>query len=155
MSCMFRIAGVKLDVDGLLASVPLASTMSFRKGEPRFRTNPKGKRNKDSGAAFLVSNADFDQFEKQKRDAVAFLKAKKAVIRRIMNWPGVDGGELDFGVGARDVIIQCEYFPAELLRLAGGLGLDIELSLYPPFEEKKIQKKPATPRTLRRVPRRK
>jgi hypothetical protein len=147
MSCMFRIAGAKLDVDGLLAAVSLPSTMSFRKGEPRLKTRPDGKRNKDSGAAFLVSDADFDQFKKQKRDAIGFLKTHKTVIRRIMNWRGVDGGELAFGVGQRDVIVQCDYFPAELLRLAGGLGLDIEISLYPPFEEKKNRKKPTTPRT--------
>jgi hypothetical protein len=155
MSCMFRIAGVKLNVDRLLAAVSLPATMSFRKGELRLKTRPDGKRNKDSGAAFLVSDADFDQFEKQKRDAIAFLKTKKAVIRRIMNWPGVDGGELDFGVEQREVIIQCEYFPAELLKLAGSLGLDIEVSLYPPFEEKNKRKEPTPPRTLRRVPRRK
>lgn len=154
MSCMFRIAGVRVDIDRLLDAVSLPAEMSFRKGAPRLKTRPDGERNKESGAAFLVSDADFDQFEKQKRDAIAFLKTKKAAIRKIMNWPGVDGGELDFGVEQREVVIQCEHFPSELLKLAGGLGLDIELSLYPPFEEKKRKKLKPT-RKLSRAPRRK
>jgi hypothetical protein len=154
MSCMLRIAGVKLDIDRLLAAVPLKPTMSYRKGEPCRKTEPRGRRNKYSGAGFLVSDADFDQFDEQKKDAIAFLKAKKAVIRKIMRWPGVDGGGLDFGIKRRDVFVACDYFPEELVRLAGGLGLSIELSQYPIAEEERKGRKPTSARTSRRVPRR-
>lgn len=135
MSCMFRVAGVKLDIDRLLASIPLRPTMSYRKGEPRLKARPRGEKKRKSGAAFAVSTAEFAQFEKHKEDAVAFLKAKRTVIQKIMKWPGVDAGELDFGIHRRDVVVQCDCFSAELLKLAGGLGLDIKLSCYPPPEE--------------------
>ena len=36
----------------------------------------------------------------------------------------------DFGVERRDVAIQCDYLTPELVRLAGLLGLGIEVSLY-------------------------
>ncbi len=156
MSCMFRISGKTLDVDDLLSHIPLKSTQVYRRGEPVFpKSQPKGRKHKESGAGFLVSGADFNRFQVQKRDAIAFLRTKKAMVRRVMAWPGVDGGELDFGIEQREVIVQCEYFPAQLLKLAGSLGLDIEISLYPPFDEKKKRKRPTPSRTLRRVPRRK
>jgi len=145
---------VNLDIDKLLAAISLRPSMSFRKGKPLFKLRPGGKK-KRSGAGFVVSNAGFDQFDKQKKDAIVFLKTKKAGIRKIMNWSGVDGGELDFGVKQRDVMVQCNSFPAELLRLAGSLALDIEFSQYPLMREKKKRKKPATARTLHNLPRRK
>ena len=132
---MFRISGENLDIETLLASISIPVTMSFKKGEPRFRKKPDGKKNEASGAAFDVSTADFNDFEQQKRDAIAFLKTRELMIRKVMNWPGVQTGELDFGIWQRDVMVQCDRFPAELLRLAGGLGLDIELSRYPKADE--------------------
>ena len=130
MSCMFRIAGVSLNVDRLLSSVSLPATMSFGKGQPRNMLKKNRKRCRSSGASFLVSDADFDQFEKQKKDAISFLRTNKSVILKIMNWPGVDRGCLDFGIERRTTAAQFEQFPAELLKLAGGLGIDIEISQY-------------------------
>jgi hypothetical protein len=152
---MLRISGVKLDIDRLLAAIPLQSTMSYRRGEPSRKSKPRGEKHKRSGAGFLVSDADFDQFDQQKKDAIAFLKTKNAVIRKIMRWPGVDGGELDFGIWRRDVV-QCDYFPAQLVSLAGKLSLDIGLTQYPKAEEEKQNgRKPTIARSSRRVPRRK
>ena len=130
MSCMFRIGGRKLDVERLLSAVSLHATMSFKKGRVRDGINNNGKRCKNSGASFLVSGAGFSQFDKQKNDAISFLKNKKTVIRRIMNWPGVDSGSLDFGIQRRDVAAQVDRLPFELLKLAGGLNIDIEISQY-------------------------
>jgi hypothetical protein len=39
---------------------------------------------------------------------------------------------LDFGIVRRDVAIQCDRIPVELLVLAGSVGLEIVLSQYPP-----------------------
>ena len=130
MSCMFRIDGRSLNIDRLLSAVSLPATMSFRKGQHRSEIKKDGERNRNSGASFLVSNADFHQFEKQKKDAISFLTNKRTVIRRIMNWPGVDSACLDFGIERRDVAAQFDHLPAELLRLAGELGIDIEISQY-------------------------
>jgi len=150
---MLRISGRRLDVDKLLSHVTLKPTQVYRKGEPVLpRTQPDGRKLKMSGIGFVASGADFDQFEKQKRDAISFLKSRATTIRKIMDWPGVEGGELDFGISERDGVVQCNLFPAELLRLAGGLGLNIELSLYPPIEEEKKRKKPTRKSRLPHVP---
>jgi len=133
MSCMLRIAGKNLNIDKLLSKTNFVPQAFYRKGEAKFKkTQPKGEKNKRSGASFRVSTANYDQFEKQKREAITFLKTNRREIRRIMKWPGVDEGELDFGIHSRDVIIRCDYLPPELIKLAGSLGLGIEISQYPP-----------------------
>ena len=47
----------------------------------------------------------------------------------------VDLALLDFGINLRidneKVHLQSDRFPSELLKLAGEIGLDIELSIYP------------------------
>ena len=150
MAGMFRINGMTLDIDRLLASIPWRPSMSYRKGEPCSKVRPRGKKNKKSGANFVVSDAAFAQFNKQKRDAIECLKTIQPVFKKIMNWPGLDEGSLDFGIYRRDVIAQFDKFPAELLKLAGDLGIDIELSCYPLPEEKQKSKKPTRKRTVRR-----
>ena len=72
-----------------------------------------------------VSNADFGDTPKQVADAVAFLSLHCESLRGLP-----PGSCLDFGIAARDVAAQTEYFPAELLRLAGGLGLDLVVTIY-------------------------
>ena len=134
MSCMLRIGGVDLDVDKLLG-INLKPNSIYRKGEPR---TPKSKSiNLTSGARYVASNADFDNFEEQKKDAISFLRDNASPIREIMSIPGHEGAELDFGINRRDVLVQSDSLPAELAKLAGELGIDIMLSLYPEPEEKK------------------
>ena len=69
----------------------------------------------------------------KKKDAIEFLTHNKTQLHQIMSLPGVEGA-LDFGIVWRDVAFQCDYFPPELIRIAGELGLGIELSQYPPSE---------------------
>ena len=45
--------------------------------------------------------------------------------------PGVEDMRLDFGIERRDVAVQCDYLPPDLIRVAALLGLGIELSQYP------------------------
>lgn len=132
---MFRICGTNLDIDALLADTSLVPEMSYRRGEPKLKTKPDGKKNERSGAAFLVSMADFDDFDTQKNGALIFLKVNRSAVQKIMAWPGVESGGLDFGIWRRDVAVQCDHFPAALLKAAGELGLDIELSQYPKEDE--------------------
>src|SRR4029453_13649532 len=54
--------------------------------------------------------------------------------RRLCTFSGVESVTLDFGISRRDVAVQCSQLPSELVRLAGSLGLNIELSLYPAIE---------------------
>ena len=138
MSCMLRVGGVDLNVDRLL-EFDLKPDSMYRKGEPQSPKSKSKSTHPTSGVRYVVSNADFDQFEEQKKDAINFMRDNACSIREIMSAAGVDGAELDFGIDKRDVFVQCDSFPAELVRLAGELGLDIMLSQYPTPEEKSEQ----------------
>jgi hypothetical protein len=42
-------------------------------------------------------------------------------------------------VGQEDVVVQGEWLPVELLKLAGDLKVNIALSIYPPLVEESTQ----------------
>lgn len=130
MSCILRIAGKDLELKSLLR-VDLIPDSSWEKGMPRSPSKPDGKKNLNSGANYVVSEADLDEFDLQKMDAIEFLINYKTQIQEIMNLPGNDGGVLDFAISRRDVFVQYDNFPSKLISIAGSLGLSIELSQYP------------------------
>ncbi len=138
MSAILRAAGRDFDVDAFLASSTLKPCKVHHRGEPRIpgsQTDPGARPNEASGLNLVASEADFDEFEKQVADATEFLLAESEEIRRLVECPGVDGVTLDFGIERRDVAVQCDVLPAELVRVAGTLGLSIELTQYPPKDE--------------------
>lgn len=132
MSCVLRAHGSDFSVDRFLEGSELNPCTVYRKGE---RRSPASKSkvgvNKSSGMVVDVSVADFDDLRGQIRDAITFLKQNEAELARLSKFPGVEGVALDFGIARRDVVAQSDYFPPELLYLAGGLGIGIELSQYP------------------------
>jgi len=77
--------------------------------------------------SYDVSQADFDNLPGQFEDAVSFLKQNETDVRALSG-----GGEavLDFGYSPRNVAIQVDRLPQELVRLAASLNVEIELSLY-------------------------
>ena len=81
-------------------------------------------------AHFDVSEAELSEFNAQIKDAIKFLQIHNEDIQRIMNEPNTSG-VLDFAIEWRDVALQCDNFPAPLVREAGSLGLELELSHYP------------------------
>ncbi len=83
------------------------------------------------GFNVVVSDAPGDDLPAQVEDAIQFLAAHHAELTRLMASSGMDGAVLDFGIERRDVVVQCDTLPAPLIRLAGELGLAIEISLYP------------------------
>ena len=58
-----------------------------------------------------------------------------AELARLRQEPGVEGMTLDFGIEWRDVAAQFDHLPPTLVRLAGALGLGLEISHYPVEEE--------------------
>ncbi len=82
-----------------------------------------------SGMRLNISDADGELAE-EISDAFRFLAAHKCELERLRNFSGVSDVRLDFGYYRRAVVAQFDYFPPELLALAGNLGIGIELSLY-------------------------
>ncbi len=135
MSCILRIIGTNLDIDHVQSEVTIDIDTFWKKGEPRFAQMNDRKVHEKSGVTYLVSNAEFEEFEIQKTDAIAFMKRHFNELNKIHLLDGLESAVLDFGILMRDVFIQSDVFPAELLFLAGQLGFDIELSQYRPSED--------------------
>ncbi len=131
MSCLLRILGKDLDVDGLLRRISIPPNRIWRKDEPRSRTNPTGKSFASSGASFVASDADMSEFDRQVEQATAFLEKHCAQISAASRFVGVEEASIDFGVTLRDVAIHSDYLPVELLAVAAKCGLGLEISHYP------------------------
>jgi hypothetical protein len=132
MSAVLRAYGWDFDVDAFLAGCALPVCAVKRRGEAVFpASQPNGRRHERSGVHISASDADFSEFPQQVEEATAFLRANAAEVRRLCEFPGVEGVTLDFGIARRDVAVQCDLLPAELVQQAGLLGLAIELSQYP------------------------
>jgi hypothetical protein len=138
MSCVLRVSGRDLVAEDLLRACPIPACRVFRKGEPLTITSLGGIQSA-SGANFVVSERDMNDLAGQTADAIAFLKVNGHALRSLSSLPGVEHAVLDFGIGWRDVAVQSDRFPAELLRLAGGLGLELEVSRYPVGEPENEQ----------------
>jgi hypothetical protein len=133
MPAVLRAYGKNFDVDAFLTDCALPVCEVKRRGQPVFpASQPDGRRHEASGVHVLASDADFNQFPRQVEESITFLQGSEAELRRLCSFPGVEGVTLDFGIERRDVAVQCDRLPAELIRLAGLLALDIELSQYRP-----------------------
>ncbi len=136
MSAVLRAYGEAFDVDAFVAICTLPITAVIRRDDPVFpASQPEGRKHARSGVHVLASDADFDEFPLQVAEATAFLQSEFAQLRSLCEYAGVETVSLDFGVARRDVVVQCDYLPPELVRLAGSLGLGIELSQYPASNE--------------------
>lgn len=124
MSCVLRVHG-QFDPDRSLAASRWAADRIWRRGEPTRRGVCE-----DSGFSVLVSEAGFDAFADQVRDAVSFLADSAGELDRLRSVPGLAGVTLDFGVAQRYSPAWSIALPAELVELAGRHRLAIELSVY-------------------------
>lgn len=132
MSCVLRVAGRELDVDAYIKRGALIPSAVYRRGEARFPTLPRARTNAKSGFNIVISKKPFSDFEGQVREAVTFLEKQRRAIQALRRRHGVEGAVLDFGVERRaDAAVQVQVFPEDLVRLAGQLGLALELSFYP------------------------
>ena len=134
MSCVLRVVGEKLNVDELL-KIDSTPDVSWKKGESRFKTKPEGKKHLRSGANYCISEAEFNEFEKQKKDVIQYLHKNEEKVKAMQKLVGIESMVLDFAIEQRDVFVQNDFFPPELIQLAGNLGLGIELSQYVPSDD--------------------
>jgi hypothetical protein len=130
MSCILRISGTNLNLDEL-PSIGLFPDTTWEKGKPKYPKKPDGKINSSSGARYVVSEADFDEFEIQKTDAIEYLKVNRKELKELMSVKNIEEASLDFAIERRDVVVQSDFFQPELLRLSGELSIGIMLSQYP------------------------
>lgn len=128
---MLRVQGKRFEVDRCLKGSRLKPYLVWRRGEPRTKSKPKGKRYLDSGLAIEVSRAEFTNLNGQIRGAIRFLKQNQSKLTRLVEFDGVEIAHLDFGIELWDVFVHCDYLPPDLLKLTGSLGIGIELSHYP------------------------
>lgn len=96
----------------------------------------------DYGFSSIVSEKEWDDFEGQINDALAYLKKHYSDLKRLIQTHTIDDIRFDLPYWSRlesGVIVQCDFLPPEFLKLAGELGIGIELSLYPRAEENSEQ----------------
>ncbi|MVN86571.1 hypothetical protein GO986_07310 [Deinococcus sp. HMF7620] len=143
MSCILRVYG-HFDVTAFLAGTAFAPHWVWRAGDLLGRPpRPVG----DSGFLLATSQAEFDQPGQQIEDTILFLETHNASLlamhqRLTATDPTLNHSdmELDFGIEdrvgtpdeqGREIVLQGDYFPSQLIRLAGQLGLSLTVSRYP------------------------
>lgn len=132
MTCILRAGGTNFDVDDFIAKSSLVTDSFWRKGEKRFpRSKSSEEINSTSGLRITASEADFSELSQQIEDALAFLRQNQDSIKALSSFPGVEGAVLDFGAEIYPPGWASFTFPAELLLLAGSVGVSLGLSVYP------------------------
>lgn len=135
MSCVLRITSLTRDFSAYAEHSPLPVYHCHRKGDEPEVMKKRGP-HEDFALSCDVSERDFDDFRGQVADAIAFLNRFQEELGRL--WAEFEVTEmwLDFGTETRmlDPEVACQYnwFPADLIRFAGALGVGICLSQYPP-----------------------
>jgi hypothetical protein len=92
----------------------------------------------DYGFSSIVSKRDLNSLADQIEDAKTFLQKHKEVLLKMLSTHSVTDIRLDFPYYCRldeQFFTQCDYLPPTFLKLVGGLGIGIELSLYPIDDE--------------------
>lgn len=130
MSCNLSIIGEDLDVDALEAKLGLSGFHKNYKGVPRYRTKPEKEKLPYSYMSTCVSDAGFEAFEQQVKDVIAYLQQHYDILKLVSGVKEVQYFNLDFGVRYAGKFRQGLYLEPELVRLAGELGMSIEVSLY-------------------------
>lgn len=129
MPCVLRISGADLDPDAFTTTVALSVYRIDRKGQPQtLRSRGPFER---SSVHVDVSTAGFDDLAGQAADAVKFLTEHAEAVRTALRFPGVEWAMLDFGVAGLAEGVRSHHLPAELVTIAGALGLGLEISTYP------------------------
>lgn len=131
MTCILNIIGEYFDVDSFIEKCGVKPYKISYKDHPKHKDLPESKKNKFSGCSIGVSNAEFDEFNKQVEDAINYLTANKENLKFIPSIPEIQFATLNFGVEYDiDKFVQSKYFPNTLLTVCADLGIGIELSIY-------------------------
>jgi hypothetical protein len=128
-ACVLLVSGVQFAVDDFVANSKLTSNPSryslWRSGEPL-----RNGSHEDSGFILDVCAVESKGLKELIERVISFLKDNFTELKQLMDHPDVETGVLDFSINRRDVTTQYDRFPAELIRLAGNLGLWIDLTQF-------------------------
>ena len=116
--CVLHVSGDDFRVDAFLADSNLRPYRVHHRGD----IGRRSRRFTDSGLSLDISFADGD-LEAEITDAIRFLSTHEAELQRLHDFPGVTDMRLDFGYDCRNVAVQCDYLPPDLLTRAGTLGI--------------------------------
>lgn len=130
MGCILHFVGREADVESLVALSPVEPYSVWRRGVPR-TSRPNSRPATTSGLSLMVSAAEFEELELQQADAVQFLGAHSGVLKTMSEISGVERATLDFGIAMRDVIVQSDHFPADLIAALAAAGCSMELTQFP------------------------
>lgn len=134
--CVLRASGTEFDVDRFVTASSIQPSKVYRKGEPRLpASQPEGPKHAGSGFHADVSTGNWDDLSGQIADAKRFLARHNADLELLRAFPGLEHLELDFPahlrIGAKDVVVQTDRFPSDLLLAAGALGIGLALTIWP------------------------
>lgn len=129
MGCVLRVYGEDLDIDALLSSVTLIAVVIWKTGQEGVL---KGRFHSDSGANFVASDADIEDFPLVIAETESFLVQNHADIWKLTSAPGVTGAVLDVAVATRSgFVTQTSNFSFALLQQMAQLNLSLAVSHYP------------------------
>jgi hypothetical protein len=135
-----RVSGSTFDARAFLQRSRIHAYEVWREGEPR-RAGPKrlGLMHDSDGFKADVSTRAWTDLAGQVEDAIAFLEEYRGDLQVLIRTPGVARVWLDFPFAVPDTgeppFLQSVFLPPGLLSLAGGLGVAIEVSIYPPVSD--------------------
>ncbi|CAM3184801.1 hypothetical protein [Flavobacterium frigoris] len=143
MSCILRIEGENFKVHEFIAETGLEPYIAFIKGDKLGFKRRGIDIYEINGCSFELSNADFDNFDLQKKDALEFLEKNLEKLKLLFKF-GLENSEIpiiDFGIFTRmyDYQIQSDYLEPKLLKLAGELNFGIEISQYIKSEDEETE----------------
>lgn len=133
---MLRAGGGDFNVDSFIASAPLLTDSTWRKGEKRFPNSATNEQiNESSGIRIVASEACFSEFPQQIEDVISFLRTNLENVKCLSSFPGVEWLLLDFGTEIYPPGWSSFTFPPALLSFSGQAGISLCLSEYPTENE--------------------
>jgi hypothetical protein len=135
--CVLHVTSETTSFEAFLTDTRFPAYKSHEKGE----VSTIGKRQPfdDYGFSSIVSECGWKNLAGQIEDANAFLQTHERTLRKLLLSHEITDIRLDFPYSCRldeHILMQCDYLPPEFLKITGELGIGIELSHYPPTDEK-------------------
>ena len=131
MSCYLSIIGKDLDVDAFVARTNINDFQKRYKND--LASGSKSKNLEYSSASIKISDADFENFNKQIEEVQVFLNTYRDHLKCIADTDGVEYANIHFGANSTTLFekkVQSFYFPISLITICAELKISIETTVY-------------------------